>query len=60
MNFFKLNNVCVDVPVYNVNSRSIKKKLINSLGHNKIIQDQNGIQMVQALKNINIDIHKHI
>ena len=57
MNFFKLNNVCVDVPVYNVNSRSIKKKLINSLGHNKIFQDQNGIKMVQALKNINIDIN---
>jgi lipopolysaccharide transport system ATP-binding protein len=57
MNFFKLNNVCVDVPIYNVNSRSIKKTLIKSLGHNKIIQDQNGIQMVQALKNININLN---
>jgi lipopolysaccharide transport system ATP-binding protein len=57
MNFFKLNNVCVDIPVYNVNSRSIKKTLIKSLGQNKIVQDQSGIQMVQALKNINIDLN---
>jgi lipopolysaccharide transport system ATP-binding protein len=57
MNFLKLNNVCVDIPVYNVNSRSIKKTLIKSLGQNKIVQDQSGIQMVQALKNINIDLN---
>lgn len=58
MNFFKLNNVCVDVPVYNVNSRSLKKMLIKSLGHNKIVKDQrSGIQMVKALTNINIDLN---
>jgi lipopolysaccharide transport system ATP-binding protein len=57
MNFLKLNNVCVDIPVYNINSRSMKKTLIKSLGQNKIVQDQSGIQMVQALKNINIDLN---
>jgi lipopolysaccharide transport system ATP-binding protein len=57
MNFYKLKNVCVDIPVYNLNTRSLKKMLIKSLSQSKIVLDQSGIQIVQALKNINIDLN---
>ena len=51
----KLSNLSVEFPIYNNRGRSLKKRLLSSVvGGN--IETSSGMSVVQALKNININI----
>jgi len=56
MTYIRLKNVSVDIPIFNANTRSLKKKLLRPLSLSKISQDKKGIQIIQALKNINLNL----
>jgi lipopolysaccharide transport system ATP-binding protein len=56
MTYIRLKNVSVDIPIFNANTRSLKKKIFQPLSSSKISQDKKGIQIVQALKNINLNL----
>jgi ABC-type polysaccharide/polyol phosphate transport system ATPase subunit len=49
----KLENVNLQLPIYDVTSQSLKKKLVN-FGREKLTNDKDGVVVVNALKNINL------
>jgi lipopolysaccharide transport system ATP-binding protein len=53
INLFKAN---VDIPIYNIKSRSFKNKLIKFGIGNKLSLDDSGCSIVHALKNIDLKI----
>jgi len=57
MNFIKLNNVSVNYPVLDYYKQSIKLRAIKFLTGGKITT-YNDVTVVEALKNINLDIKK--
>lgn len=52
----KLENVTLQLPIYDISSQSLKKRLIN-FGQEKISDDSTGVVVVEALKNINLDLN---
>lgn len=52
----KLENVSLKLPIYDISSQSLKKRLIN-FGQEKISDDSTGVVVVEALKNINLDLN---
>lgn len=49
----KLENVNLQLPIYDVTSQSLKKKLVN-FGREKLTNDKDGVVVVNALTNINL------
>jgi ABC-2 type transport system ATP-binding protein len=54
----ELRNVTIDFPVYNVNSRSLKKKFLRLATGGKVSRDANQHVIVRSLNNINLSL-KH-
>ncbi len=52
----KLENVSLQLPIYDISSQSLKKRLIN-FGQKKISDDSAGVVVVEALRNINLDLN---
>jgi ABC-type polysaccharide/polyol phosphate transport system ATPase subunit len=52
----KLENVTLQLPIYDISSQSLKKRLIN-FGQKKISDDSTGVVVVEALRNINLDLN---
>jgi lipopolysaccharide transport system ATP-binding protein len=52
----EFSNVCVDFPIYNANSRSLKKRLIQVATGGQLGSDQQGRVVVRAIENLNISI----
>ena len=50
-----LENVNLQLPIYDVSSQSLKKK-ITSLGREKLSNDEHGVVQVNALKDINLSL----
>jgi lipopolysaccharide transport system ATP-binding protein len=53
-----LNNVGIEIPIFNASTRSLKKKLIQTVTGGSIHQYDEGLVVVKALQNINLEI-KH-
>lgn len=51
----KLENVSLQLPIYDVASQSLKKRLV-SFGREKISDDQSGVVVVEALSNIYLNL----
>lgn len=56
MAFIEFNNICVDFPIYNVNSRSVKKRLIQVATGGYLGIDQTGCVVVRALQGLNFTL----
>ena len=52
----KLDSVSVDLPVFNSQNRSLKKKVITIATGGRIAREANGNQYVRALDNLNFSI----
>ena len=58
MAYIKFNNVSIDIPVFNANSRSLKNKIIRIASIGKLGNDTSGHIIVKALKNLNFELKK--
>ena len=58
MAYIKFNNVSIDIPVFNANSRSLKNKIIRVASIGKLGNDTSGHIIVKALKNLNFELKK--
>jgi lipopolysaccharide transport system ATP-binding protein len=58
MAYIKFNNVSIDIPVFNANSRSLKNKIIRIVSIGKLGNDTSGHIIVKALKNLNFELKK--
>ena len=58
MAHISLLNVGLDIPIFNANSRSLKKKLFQGITGGSLYQGDHGPVVVHALQNINLDF-KH-
>ena len=56
MTYIKFNNVSIDIPVFNANSRSLKNKIIRVASIGKLGNDTSGHIIVKALKNLNFEL----
>jgi len=56
--FVKLNNVEICFPVFNAPSASLKNRAINTITRGRIQRDHDGVTVVQALKNVNLQFSK--
>ncbi|HHW4680458.1 MAG TPA: ABC transporter ATP-binding protein [Xylella taiwanensis] len=52
MALIKFENVCVDFPIYNANSRSLKKQLIQVVTGGQLRKEESGRVVVSVLKNL--------
>ena len=57
MPYIEFKNVCVDFPVYNGNSRSLKKQLIQVATGGQLGADQQGRVIVRALENLTFEFN---
>ena len=55
MAIINLKNVCVDFPIYNMSSRSFKKRFLRLATGGAIVQDANQHVTINALKNITLN-----
>ena len=51
-----MENVTLDLPIFDVQSRSLKKKLMRLGRGNRIAEDTGGVVIVRALDSINLDL----
>jgi len=58
MSFIKLNDVTLNIPIFDTVERSLRTHAVHVLSKGKIINSLNKKQMVQALKEINLDIRE--
>jgi lipopolysaccharide transport system ATP-binding protein len=56
MAFIEFNNVCVDFPIYNANSRSLKKRLIQIATGGQLGADKQGRVIVRALEGLSFTL----
>lgn len=56
MTFLTMENVTLDLPIFDVQSRSLKKKLMRLGRGNRIAEDTGGVVIVRALDSINLDL----
>ena len=56
MAYIKFNNISIDIPVFNANSRSLKNKIIRVASIGKLGNDTSGHIIVKALKNLNFEL----
>ena len=56
MAFIRFDGVCVDFPIYNANSRSLKKRLIEVATGGRLNADRHGYVVVRALENLSLTI----
>ena len=56
MTKIKMQRVCVDYPVYNVNGRSLKKKFLRLATGGAVVRDANERFVVNALSDIDLDL----
>lgn len=54
-----LENVCVDIPIFNSQGRSLKKTLMGVATGGKIGLSEAGKTIVRSLDHINLQIHEH-
>ena len=54
----KFNNVSVDIPIYNANSRSLKNKFIKTATVGKLGHDNTGNIIVNVLQDLNFKLNK--
>lgn len=52
MSLIEFKNVCIDFPIFNSKSRSLKHKLINFATGGQLSRDHNGYVVVRALHNV--------
>ncbi len=53
-----LINVCLDLPVFEVSSQSLKKRLMTFKWGNRISEDQTGVVLVKAIDDLNLKLVK--
>ncbi|EJN18793.1 ABC-type polysaccharide/polyol phosphate transport system, ATPase component [Pseudomonas sp. GM78] len=58
MSSIEFKNVCVDFPIYNANSRSLKKRLIQVATGGQLGSDQQGRVVVRALEDLTFTLNK--
>lgn len=51
-----LTNVCVDFPIYNTQSRSLKKRLLQVVKGGRASLDNDGLVVIRALKDLNLSV----
>ncbi len=56
MSRIKLHNVCVDIPVFNSQGRSLKKTIMGFATGGKIGLNESGRTIIKSLSNINLEI----
>lgn len=56
MSFISLKNVTVDIPIYNSQSRSLKKTFMGIASGDRIGLSEKGFSIVRSLNNINLEI----
>ena len=56
MSFISLKNVTVDIPIYNSQSRSLKKTFMGLASGGRIGLSEKGFSIVRSLTNINLEI----
>ena len=56
MSFISLKNVTVDIPIYNSQSRSLKKTFMGLASGGRIGLSEKGFSIVRSLSNINLEI----
>ena len=56
MSFISLKNVTVDIPIYNSQSRSLKKTVMGFASGGRIGLSEKGFSVVRSLSNINLEI----
>lgn len=56
MSFISLKNVTVDIPIYNSQSRSLKKTFIGLASGGRIGLSEKGFSIVRSLSNINLEV----
>lgn len=54
-----LKNVCVDIPIFNAQGRSLKKKLLGVATRGRIGLTESGNTIIRALNDINLTIEPH-
>ena len=59
MGFIHLQNVCVDIPIFNSQGRSLKKTLMGIATGGKIGLTESGRTVVRSLDNVNLEIGPH-
>lgn len=52
MALIKFENVCVDFPIYNASSRSLKKQLIQAVTGGQLRKEESGRVVVSVLKEL--------
>lgn len=56
MSFISLKNVTVDIPIYNSQSRSLKKTFMGLASGGRIGLSEKGFSIVRSLSNINLEV----
>lgn len=56
MSFINLKNVTVDIPIYNSQSRSLKKTFMGLASGGRIGLSEKGFSIVRSLSNINLEV----
>lgn len=56
MSYISLKNVGVDIPIYNANTRSLKRKLFKAATGGVLDRDKSGLVVVRALRDINLEL----
>ncbi|AVR15347.1 ABC transporter ATP-binding protein [Burkholderia sp. SIMBA_043] len=54
MTFIELENVGLDLPIFDVQGRSLKKRVMRMGRRNRIAEDTDGVVVVRALDNVNL------
>lgn len=58
MNFISAKNLCIDFPIYGVNSRSLKKSVLRAITGGFIVGSSSDTVLIRALDNITFDINE--
>lgn len=58
MTHIKLNDVTLDLPIYDVHSRSLKREVMRMGRRSSIAEDNHGVVVVRALNNVNLQIEE--
>lgn len=58
MAYLKLDSVCVDLPIYDAQGRSMKKQLLRLSGQSRIGADGHGVVVVRALDELSFALEK--
>ncbi|MFP3675395.1 ATP-binding cassette domain-containing protein, partial [Bacillus sp. SIMBA_031] len=54
MTFIELENVGLDLPIFDVQGRSLKKRVMRMGRRNRIAEDTDGVVVVRALDDVNL------